>query len=49
MMVDNAPQIWTKLSCESFCKVLHTEGNLAFATILKVKRALDMKITARAR
>jgi probable addiction module antidote protein len=36
------------LSLESLYKALSAEGNPEFATILKVMRALDLKITARA-
>jgi probable addiction module antidote protein len=38
----------TGLSRESLYKALSAEGNPEFATILKVLRALDLKITARA-
>jgi probable addiction module antidote protein len=38
----------TGLSRESLYKALSAEGNPEFATILKVMRALDLKITARA-
>jgi probable addiction module antidote protein len=38
----------TGLSRESLYKALSAEGNPDFATILKVMRALDLKITARA-
>jgi probable addiction module antidote protein len=48
MMMDNAPQIWIKLHRESLCRALSAEGNPEFATIIKVMRALDLKITARA-
>jgi DNA-binding phage protein len=48
MMLDNAPQIWMKIYRKSLCRALRAEGNLEFATILKVMRALDLKITARA-
>jgi probable addiction module antidote protein len=34
------------LSRESLYKALSAEGNPKFATILKVMRALDLKITA---
>ena len=37
----------TGLSRESLYKALSAEGNPEFATILKVMRALDLKITAR--
>jgi probable addiction module antidote protein len=38
----------TGLSRESLYKALSAEGNPEFATILKVMRALDLKLTARA-
>jgi probable addiction module antidote protein len=38
----------TGLSRESLYKALSAEGNPEFATILKVMRAQDLKITARA-
>jgi probable addiction module antidote protein len=38
----------TGLSRESLYKALSAEGNPEFATIIKVMRALDLKITARA-
>ena len=38
----------TGLSRESLYKALSAEGNPEFATILKVMKALDLKITARA-
>jgi probable addiction module antidote protein len=38
----------TGLSRESLYKALSAEGNPEFATILKVMRALDLKITTRA-
>jgi probable addiction module antidote protein len=38
----------TGLSRESLYKALSKEGNPEFATILKVMRALDLKITAKA-
>jgi probable addiction module antidote protein len=38
----------TGLSRESLYKALRAEGNPEFATILKVMRALDLKLTARA-
>jgi probable addiction module antidote protein len=38
----------TGLSRESLYKALSVESNPEFATILKVMRALDLKITARA-
>jgi probable addiction module antidote protein len=38
----------TGLSRESLYKALSAKGNPEFATILKVIRALDLKITARA-
>jgi probable addiction module antidote protein len=38
----------TGLSRESLYKALSAKGNPEFATILKVMRALDLKITARA-
>ncbi len=38
----------TGLSRESLYKALSAEGNPEFATILKVMRALDLKISARA-
>jgi probable addiction module antidote protein len=38
----------TGLSRESLYKALSAEGNPEFATILKVMRAMDLKITARA-
>ena len=37
----------TGLSRESLYKALGAKGNPEFATILKVMRALDLKITAR--
>lgn len=37
----------TGLSRESLYKALSAEGNPEFATILKVMRALDLKITAK--
>jgi probable addiction module antidote protein len=37
----------TGLSRESLYKALSAEGNPEFAAILKVMRALDLKITAR--
>ena len=38
----------TGLSRESLYKALSAKGNPEFATILKVMRALDLKITAKA-
>lgn len=38
----------TGLSRESLYKALSAEGNPEFATILKVMKALDLKVTARA-
>ncbi len=38
----------TGLSRESLYKALSAEGNPEFATILKVMRALDLKLTAKA-
>ncbi len=38
----------TGLSRESLYKALSAEGNPEFATIMKVMRALDLKITAKA-
>lgn len=38
----------TGLSRESLYKALSAEGNPEFATILKVLKALDLKVTARA-
>ena len=38
----------TGLSRESLCKALSAEGNPEFATILKVMKALDLKIAATA-
>jgi probable addiction module antidote protein len=38
----------TGLSRESLYKALSAEGNPEFATILKVMKALDLKITATA-
>ena len=38
----------TGLSRESLYKALSKEGNPEFATILKVMKALDLKLTARA-
>jgi len=38
----------TGLSRESLYKALSAEGNPEFATILKVMKALDLKVTAKA-
>jgi DNA-binding phage protein len=47
-MVGKITQMTTNLFRERLRQSLRAEGSTEFATILKVMRALDLKITARA-